>query len=227
MRLLMYALIIIFLSTLNISGQTIRYGLKGGISISNQEFDFKNNFIDFEFKKRLGPQIGIFAEFPVFSENFRVVPELFYSQKGMSDEQIVTDETGPESKGTIKFIHYVEYLSLPVSIKFAPIQSIIVPYLMVGPRIDFYLTKNFNTRVDATIPVPENFPDEYFSNYYGVDFNKIDWGGTFGIGIETRLYNKFNLLLEARYNPNFTASFEDERKKIKNDAFDIVIGVGF
>jgi hypothetical protein len=189
------------------------YGVKGGISIANQQFNY--NYTGPEpssEKNRIGFTIGAYIELFEFV-NFNFQPELLYVQKGMIVESIWTGGiwTGSQSPTPSEFNNRLYYLSLPLLIKYSIKNSIAIPYLVVGPRIDFMISYNSE----------ESNREELYE-----EFNRIDFGGDIGVGIEFGVMDVL-LLFELRYSPNFTASFNNEGRTVKNISGEIFGGLKF
>lgn len=180
------------------------YGVKAGVVIAEQDFDYAEDF-DFDTKNRAGLDVGVYLEWldiPFFS----LLTEAHYIQKGMVNENPRTDEFG-HPMSPVEHSNRVDYLSIPILAKVTFRTGRVRPYFVLGPRIDFLL--GYESRILKDI-------------YDG--FEDTNVGGTIGIGVE-RKTKLLNMLLELRYSPDFTDAFEKDVLKVKNNSFEILIGL--
>jgi hypothetical protein len=135
--------------------------------------------------------------------------EVQYTQKGMSESLPITTESQPE--GTGEFITKrprVDYLSIPVLAKVRFSMPVIVPYLVVSPRLDFLLSKK-GEGYDAVIN----------------KFKTTGFGAALGVGVEVTSLLPISLLAEFRYNPSFDDAFSNSFLTVKNRSLDLLLGV--
>lgn len=183
------------------------YGIKLGAVAANQTWDY-TSFPDFKTDNRWGFTAEGFVE--LFDLPFlTAVVELQYTQKGMSESIPVTTESQPDGTGELLTLHpRVDYLSIPVLAKLRLSGPVITPYVIVGPRFDFLLSKR-----------GEGY-DLVIDKFKGSDF-----GATLGIGVEADLLSPISLLTEVRYNPSFTNAYQNQSLTVTNRSFDFLVGV--
>lgn len=177
--------------------QLIRgYGIKGGVVLANQDISTGTE----SDKNRIGFDVGLYIELvdlPVFSALF----ELHYIQKGIKGETV---------KNNVSF----NYLSFPILAKLSLQQSTVTPYLLVGPRLDVLVSKDYSP------------PDLTVGGETGIlEPEDITFGFDIGLGMETVL-KPVKLLFEFRYSPDFTYATNDDLSKRKNHSFEFLIGIG-
>lgn len=100
------------------NAQEVKFGVKGGINLSNFTGDIEDN------TSKVGFQVGGFAEIKV-SDKFSVQPELLYSEQG-------TKYDGDED-----FKYNFSYLNVPVMAKYYVADKF---SLEAGPQIGFLLS---------------------------------------------------------------------------------------
>ena len=186
--------------------QTLQgYGVKAGVVIANQDFDYTFGF-GFDTNDRTGFDIGVYAEWFDLAF-FSLLTEVHYIQKGMKHEERRITEFGelPPRKWDSR----VDYLSFPVLAKITIQANRYSPYFMMGPRIDLFLGYNSD--------LLEGLYDE---------FERVDIGGDFGIGVGDN-GGPVKVLLELRYSPDFSNAYETDLLKVKNNSFEILFGLGF
>ena len=141
-----------------------------------------------------------------------------YSQKGFNEKWTETNENGIVKEGLAKT--KLDYISLIFSIKLKYDNPILIPYLSVGPRIDFLLNEE-NGIIDLTTGSIKSFWSDKFS--------KWSYGATVSIGLNYKLTNDLELMLESSYNPDFSDLLRNSSlnnyMKMKNNTFDIAIGI--
>ena len=197
--------LIIFFAILTSSGeaQIIRsYGLKVGTIAASQFFDYNINVTN-PTTTRWGFDGGGFVEFlnvPYFS----LLAELSYVQRGYSSTLKVSTPAQPQGTGEYVTIRpRVDYVSLPLMAKVRFEAEEVIPYFMVGPRFDFLLGTNNSS----------------------LDYSPTDIGMTFGAGAQLSFFSPTQFLVEGRFSPSFTKAFEGRYLTVKNNSFEILIGM--
>ena len=138
------------------------YGLKGGVVIANQDFDYTQGF-EADTKNRTGLDIGVVAEW-LDLRVLSVLTEVHYIQKGHIIENARYDEFGKSQSINFRF----DYLSVPVLAKFTLRTQYAMPYLVIGPRFDYLLG------YESEIPLYVRF--DYVKEYsyiYLIGFTKF------------------------------------------------------
>ena len=204
--------IIIFVP--NSQAQIIRgYGLKVGTTISNQDWEYFNSpglrYPSIHSDNRTGLNIGIFSEF-LNLPHISILTELNYIQKGMKKDIPVRTVTQPEGTGElINWDIRVDYINLSAFGKLKFNVGSFAPYVLLGPKIDFEISKIISLGWENNV---EN------------DFNKNRFGFKAGIGTELNLF-AFSLLAEFVFDADFNELYENQNLKIKSNSFDLRIGI--
>ena len=190
------------------------YGVKAGITSSTEALDYSNGFPVQPSKRRVGFNVAVYAEWlniPFLS----VITQLEYKQGGYLQEFSVPPSPST-SASTILADNRVDYLSIPILAKFTFPAGDFHPYVLAGPRFDFQLgyhrTIVFN---DPSLAPPYDH------------FKKSLLGGSFGLGTQVCHLTPVPLLVELRYNPDFSDSYQEGGLSVRNNAYDIWVGVEF
>jgi opacity protein-like surface antigen len=179
----------------------------GGAVLSNLTYDKdtqanldQNNVSK---KMRFGFQAGVGYEIP-FSENFSIVPGIYYSTAGSKVE------------GTIEGTTYKDTLSMsgiviPIDLKL----SFNGPFIAVGPYLGFILSaKDISSPGESTDILDE--------------INKFHFGLSFGGGIEFNM-GSMTLVVKAAYQLGFTnlhkAEDASDTGSMKHNAIIILAGI--
>jgi hypothetical protein len=184
------------------------YGVKLAYTSASQNIDYPTPpwgwWTGIKASAKPGFNIAAFAEWlnvPFFS----VVSQIEYAQRGANLKY-------PLPGGWSSTDGRLDYLTIPILAKVTlPIGSG-SPYLLAGPRADFL----FNYR-DVEIQMNTN---PFYS-----DFKKVMFGGSIGVGVQTGSLLPIALLAELRYNFDFLDSYNNDYLKVRNNAFDIWVGV--
>ena len=186
------------------------YGLKIAVTSADQKYEL-SLVPGLETKRRVGLNLGAFAEWfdvPFFS----LLTQLEYAQRGTGQVFVVTGPSGPNPIGTKTLFSRLDYVSVPVLAKLRLQTGLFSPYILVGPRIDFFL--GYKSDEDA------------FNAVYD-KFKKTTLGGSAGIGVQIASLLPVSLIAEARYNFDFADSYETDLLKVRNNAVDFWLGVAF
>ena len=128
----------------------------------------------------------------------------------MTNDILLTSESGPEVIGKRTINNRIDYLSFALFAKYNFNLLLIKPYIFGGPRADFEVTKNI-------------YPG--FSEVYD-DFNKSILGWSIGAGIEIGLL-PVGLMAEIRYNADKDNAFQNENLTVKNSTIELRGGIRF
>ncbi len=191
--------------------QLIRHcGLKAGIASTNQNWAWPAQAsVSANSTSRLGVDVGAFVEWldiPLFS----VLTELHYIQKGSEATTNVPITTAQFPDGTGQFLSYstrINYCSVPLLAKLRMNWGVFSPYVIAGPRFDLYLSN------DGTFP--------------SHDFNKLDVGGTLGIGVELPSVLPVQIGAELRYSPSFQDAYSVQSLTIRNRSLEILLVLAY
>jgi len=198
---------LLFLTVILKANSNFSYGIKLGGTRSTQDFEYLIYEIELDTEYRLGFDIGLFTEFNIM-ENFSLITELHYLQKGMIVILGVTDEThfGPQVKE--EFSNRVDYLAIPI---LAKVKFCKTPVYLLG-GIQGAILLGYETK---------------FLNSVYDEFKSLDFSFVAAIGFEYDIPGFKTMLLELRYNPSLTESFDNEYLTVKNESFSLLTGVKF
>jgi hypothetical protein len=211
--LVMPVVLLLFACTVN--AQLVKsYGFKVAVTSAFQKFDYSPlggiSNSDIPWKRKTCINAGLFIEWlnlPIVS----VITQLDYRQVGVGAPVGFYDTVGNILSSSILY-GKVNYISMPLLLKAELPTTIVCPYLLLGSRIDHLIS--YSSDRDFWSPVYKQF-------------EKTVYGGTFGIGLETKHILPVTAILEFRYNMDFTDSYSDEYLKIKNNSYDFCLGIGF
>ncbi|MCL5267495.1 MAG: PorT family protein [Bacteroidetes bacterium] len=149
-----------------------------------------------------GINVAVFAEWFNFP-SLSILSQVEYDQRGARLEYV-----NPGVIGYSTTSGRLYYLSVPIMAKFSLTATGIIPYLIAGPRADFLVGyRDFQIE-------PNRFP------IYS-DFKKTMLGWSMGIGLGADSI----LPVEFRYNFDFFNSYNDGYARIRNNSFDLWLGV--
>ncbi|HEX2868371.1 MAG TPA: porin family protein [Ignavibacteriales bacterium] len=190
-----------------INAQTLSgYGLKLGLGITNSKWGVKSSDTESDQGYISGFSARAFADFLNYPF-FNVEGELGFSQKGMKESiMTITVEDPDGSHRTL--INRLNYVSASVMGKLKYTKGIFTPYLLAGPQFNYLASYD----VDALVkPIYDRF-------------EKSLWGYTVGMGSAFKLEG-YNLLIEYRFEKDFTNNFEYYELYVKNYSHTFLIGV--
>jgi hypothetical protein len=214
-KILFLVLSILLVYTQLTSAQLLTgFGIKGGMTFSNQKHDFSNG-LDFENNFIHGFSGSIFGEFLNYN-NFNLILETGYEQRGYGMPLIRTDEFG-NVIGEDEFKYRTKYIFASLGAKLKYKSRYITPYLLLQPRIDFYL--------GYSQKLPDDFPEH--NNLLLEDFKKVMFGVGIGAGIEFNRLLPYKVFVEANYNPGLITSYSNAYLKVKEHSFNFKLGINF
>ncbi len=196
-------------STSNTFSQSLirSYGFKLAVTSSNQTFDY-TYLSGNSTKRRVGFNVGGYVEW-FDTHSFTLVTQFEYVQRGMGDE-VVSAADDPVILEYKDIYSRVDYLSIPLLGKIIFAGKSLTPFLLAGPRVDYFLGYNSD--------------DNLFNPVYD-EFKKTVFGGTVGGGVEIPNVFDSQLIFEIRYNVDFTDSYNTSLLTVRNNAFDFWIGI--
>lgn len=217
MRKILLVLILTFITTYSKSQLVNSLGIKGGISIANQKWKFTDStYTGFERVNKSGLNFFITADF-LKSKIFKLIGDLGYCEKGSQTKVQYTTPELPEGDGS--YIYYkdkVNYLSFSLNAKIEYPFKNIIPYLFVGPRIDYQLSYSSDVF--------------YFQSYD--EFTKTIFGINYGLGLTYRIKN-YGIMIEFNNNKDLTPFLNKEipltteRVKVYNKAILVSAGIKY
>lgn len=207
---------VLSLIVINTNAQVLKsIGLKGGISLANQSFEYKTDNTNREFDYKLGLYSAVTAEFFTF-KHLSLVTDLGIVQKGMQiDVQKTTNEM-PEGTGEYEtWKSTLNYLTFSPMLKGFYNINKFTGYAFIGPRIDYRLS----------------YDSKYYAPLYE-DAKKHVFGLNYGVGAAYHL-NKISLSTEFMAQPDLTPMLNTEPStsniglKVKSNAYVFNVGVGY
>jgi hypothetical protein len=204
-RLVLF-LILLFLAPQFYSQVIQSYGLKIGYVNSSQSYTNKD--IDNITTRKNGYSVSAFLD--LFNINgFSISPEIKYIQKGVGFEFIHTGSASPDPLGTETEYIYHNYLSIPFSLSYKNKFVFGTPFVKIAPRYDILL----NSHDDF------NSPSSTYDNFKNV------FGGTFSVGFIPEFNTAVRPFIEFSYHMDFTDTYSGKYNKIRNNAFEVDLGL--
>ena len=191
--------ILFVISILFSNAQTLNsIGITVGGTAANQKFKFHEPPFSNPNKKYVfGFNASVFGEF--FSHDYtRWVTEIQYNQKGSVDKQ-------PEAN----YANSLQYFSWNNYLKIRYEMYSIIPYVMIGPRLDYNLTQ-----VTTSPAITGKFLPLHLS---------IAAGG----GLEFVSYSNFKFFVEAFYNPDIMPAYISAPLHVNNKAIELRVGLKY
>ena len=146
-----------------------------------------------------------------------VVTELGYAQRGFSETREERDATGEPIQDVVADTR-LDYVTGAVLAKVRYASAGIVPYAVVGPRIDALVN-----REAGHFEWSGGSEESELASLY----ESTALGATVGAGVEVRRGLPFSLSAEGRYEHDVTDSAPDVPRTLRNNAFSLVLGIGF
>lgn len=196
-------------------------GLKGGLNFANMAIKTTETATDIPtFKTQQGLTGGIFVSF-----NFgalAIQPEVLYSRRGLSYPEYA-DETVDV---TGRFL--VDYVEMPVLIKYSILSGPIKPFLYAGPSIGYVLKAQQGYDVNYLTGEEPDYTYRYETQEY---FKDTEFAAVFGAGFDIKL-PKVILSIEGRYHLGLTNVYqptgvEDDIVSLKHKGISVLVGLGF
>ncbi len=192
------------------------YGVKAGLNSSNAALSFPQSAFEIDTQRRTGINAAFFVEWGNFSV-FSFITQVEYAQRGFAEEQIITGENSPEPLGAIQASTRLDYISLPILLKLQYPRLAAVPYLLFGPRVDFLVNREAGKF---------EFQMGTFESPLGKGFEERAFGGVIGLGFSADKLLHLPLLVEARYNFDFTNNADlTMLGQAKSNSFDFWLGI--
>lgn len=182
------------------NAQDVKYGLKGGLNISN----FTGDTDGANLKSRAGFNVGGFVEIKL-SEKFSIQPELLYSTQGTKIANIGDYLDDEFFTGDINF--NLSYINVPVMFKYYVAEKFSIE---AGPQIGFLTSAKTKTKLDGFSQTVEDDVKD--------SFESIDFGLNFGAGYDFTEH----FAIGARYNlglANIAKTEAGDDTKLHNSVF--------
>ncbi len=211
--ILTFALTIIIYNT---QAQVLKsIGLKGGMSLANQSFEYKTDNSNLDFDYKLGVYNALTAEF-FNTKHVSLVTDLGFVQKGKQIDVQKTTLEMPEGTGEFEtWKSTLNYLTFSPMLKGFYNINKFTGYAFIGPRIDYRLS----------------YDSKYYAPLYE-DSKKQIFGLNYGVGLAYHL-NKISLSTEFMAQPDLTPMLDTEPSvsniglKVKSNAYVFNVGVGY
>jgi hypothetical protein len=193
--------------------QTIEtFGLKvGGIhGEQNWEYHSQSPFRGITTDPLWGFDASSFIRFSI-NTGIGIQAELRYVQRGRSTTSMATVQAnnpqGYIDTRPIETRYRFHYVDVPVLFQYRFGSQRIVPYLNLGPRVEYLFG------------VPDSPGYDQFATW--------EFGGTVAVGVELSIGPPMRLLAEASYDYNFTHSIANEYVTVRNRSLSFLLGVCF
>jgi opacity protein-like surface antigen len=192
-----------------VNAQDVKYGIKGGLNVSN----FSGDTDGVDLKSRLGLNIGAFVEVKL-SDKFSIQPEVLYSQQGaklvitgnFNDGYNITSYKAADKEN-------LAYINVPVMFKYYAIEKFSIEF---GPQIGFLVSEKAKIKAEG-ITIEESDTEYY---------KKGDFGLNFGAGYDFTE----SIFVGARYNlglTNIGTTAPGNDGKNHNGVFSLSLGYKF
>ncbi|MCK9451080.1 MAG: PorT family protein [Bacteroidales bacterium] len=190
-------------------------GIKTGICFSNQNWTYKISDRTYEKDYRTSLNLALSLEW-FDNEIITLVTDVRYIQKGFQEEKIVREPRDPEHGRYKMYKTRFDYLTFSPQLKVRKEINKVIPYVYIGPRIDYYLS----------------YESDYDLSPLENDFKRIIVGLNYGLGISYRIkdigisvefthFYDFTDVLNTQTNANMTGII------IKNNAYAIDLGINY
>lgn len=217
--LLVLSLLSLLFAVAPTSAQVVdRVGLKGGLVSASA-----SNLGPLDLERRTGWSATLFAERDLLSF-LALVGEAGYTQGGFVETM---EERAPDGtvEQTVRANTRLDYLTIPVLTKLKYDLTAMQLYAMAGPRLEVLIGREPGVFEYQSAPI-----DEYESEVVSAYTTPV-LGATVGLGVSTSKVLPGQLLVEARWAPDVTESFETEMfldapRDVRNNAVVVMIGVG-
>jgi hypothetical protein len=176
------------------------------LAVTSTNHSFLNAGWVADSRRRLGAGAGLGIDWPL-SFSYSILTQIEYLQKGSAIGYAATDGESPSPARWST--SYAGYLSVPVLLKCFVNTWQPRPFVMGGFRVDRLV----------------DFHGEMTGQY--VDFRKTILGSAIGIGAQLDGGIPFDIIVEARYNFDLQNSYTFNGGLIRNNAFDIWVGIDF
>lgn len=209
MKKLLTGFIFIFLGLLSVQTFGQKFGIQGGINLSNMLVKDNDDTYSDEFKNNMGFNAGVTLGFG-FSKLFDVEVGAIVESRGFKIEQ---DGDSWKSK--------LLYADIPVLLKVGPSMGPVKIFGAAGPYLGIGLT---GKDVYSMGGQEESEDIKWGNNEEEDDFKRLDYGGKFGVGAEA-----MHFTFGAYYTlglANISADTQNGQK-VQNRGFSICVGYTF
>ncbi len=214
MKKIFIATVFIFTLIFGHSQNTNSIGIKSGLTFATQDWKYNYNI-----KQDIRYKTGLFEAltFDFFNgKHFSLITDLSYTQKGFKEIVLLVNPNNPEViLGYSTINTRFDFITLSPMLKFRMDYKSFSPYIIVGPRVDYYIS--YNSVIDFSAIVNK--------------FNNPVFGLTTGIGVEYKK-NKIGIIIEGQYLSDFTYLYQminlnSILTSIENKAYVLTLGVRY
>ena len=192
------------------------FGIKGGVTFSNQKLDYKSFNLNLDVKYITGFNGSIFAEF-MNSRTVNLFAETGYDRRGFIMNIIRTDEFGNQI-GEYNIKNATNYIFVSAGAKLKFPTKHVTPYILLEPRLNFYLGYSVTSQDESLVsnenPVLEDFKK-----------TMLDIGA--GAGIEFNHLLPYRTFIEANYFPGIITSYSNQYLDVWEHSINIKLGINF
>lgn len=216
-KILILAFILIMFTINSYSQFVSGFGIKGGITLSNQLYEYKKYTFEPETKYLLGFNASMFAEL-LKNKYINLVLESGYEQRGYTYVSKPFDEFGnplPDMNIYGRTSYFTTGLLMKIKIQ----ENNITPYILIGPKFDFLLDYSVKPEDENVSLVGFNEPLK--------QFKKENYSLNFGAGIEFNRLFPFKTFIEFNYSPPVNTSYNGPGLLVKEHYFNIKAGINF
>jgi len=210
-HVLTFICLILMLFTHALNGQfPASYGVKAGLSLANQSWRFTDIDYTLETEQVLAMTAALFME-AFKGERFSFQIDMAYEVKGSSTEtesitvNHLNNNQITKNEGELSTSLHT-YLSFSPMARYRFDLENVVPYFLLGPRIDVLLSYS----TDSEYPLDSQ--------------NGFILGLTIGAGIEYRL-KQLNLFAEIQFQPDLSPLTNQEPLLINNNMLALTLGL--
>jgi opacity protein-like surface antigen len=205
----------------------VSLGVKGGLNLGNATLSLPPDFpTQYSKSNRNGIVAGGYVEFGI-AEGLYITGEVLYAQMGVKLSVPASVVAGVAVGGTVDVTEKADYIHVPISLKYKfPIpESIVRPYIFVGPSVSLNVSSKFLTEYSGQIA---QYVSPTSSEEDEKDSTKsVDIAAHAGAGVEIAVSSSVSLFVDGRYSMSFTNATKAAQTDIKARNIMIMGGVGF
>lgn len=165
-----------------------------------------------------GVSAGVGYDFNLNS-NFALHPELNYIQKGTD----LSYDTG-SSRTALRVEMGLNYLELPLLLKFSPAQGSLKPFLMAGPSVSLLLAKSLTASVTDASGRTREINTVKASD---IPIRNLDYGFVIAAGLDMDITHGMSILVDVRYSEGLLNFDKSDDKSTRNRVIASSVGVRF
>lgn len=188
-----------------------------GLKIAYTSSGIYHNQINDFASRRNGFNIALFYEFTIH-KFLSFLLQIEYAQKGFVEKQVETNDMGDFIKN-VNANTRLDYLSIPLLVKFRYPEIKLEPYFILGPRFDYLIHKRNGVF---------HFTQVDFESQFADHLDEFVFGGSVGAGFRLAKIDRLNTCLEFQYQFDFSDSFSNfEEVTVKNNSYNIGMVITF